>query len=463
MAIKAELTSRDRRFLDMSLNAPMWKVILYIGTPLALYQGLAAIFTILDTLMASHISKESVSAVAYLAQINLLLSSVGGGLAVGAGIQISRAYGEGDFLLVRQRVSSLYALSLTLGLLILAAILPFTESFLRLAGTPEELIAVGREYFTIQLFFLFVNFLNSVYISVERARGNARRIFILNIAMILVKLGLTAYFVYVLESGLNMIAVASLVSELSMFVFAVRYSLFGDNAFSFSPKAVSFSRRVTTPMVRQSLPVIAEKALFAFGKTIVNSMCTLYGPLMVGAMGVSNNLGGITTNPQNGFEQGSASIISQNFGAGRFRRVLEAFYVTAAINMLIGAVISGLELWQLDFLSGLFDGGSEDFRRMIAMVYRYEALGAVPLGFNAAVMALLYGLGKTQLTLVLNFSRVFIFRIPVFWFLQHCTEVGEKSVGIVMMVSNVSVAVAAGLAAVFVIRRFQREFPVSSS
>ena len=388
---------------------------------------------------------------------------MGGGLAVGAGIQISRAYGEGDFLLVRQRVSSLYALSLTLGLLILAAILPFTESFLRLAGTPEELIAVGREYFTIQLFVMVVNFLNSVYISVERARGNARRIFILNIAMILVKLGLTAYFVYVLESGLNMIAVASLVSELSMFVFAVRYSLFGDNAFSFSPKAVSFSRRVTTPMVRQSLPVIAEKALFAFGKTIVNSMCTLYGPLMVGAMGVSNNLGGITTNPQNGFEQGSASIISQNFGAGRFRRVLEAFYVTAAINMLIGAVISGLELWQLDFLSGLFDGGSEDFRRMIAMVYRYEALGAVPLGFNAAVMALLYGLGKTQLTLVLNFSRVFIFRIPVFWFLYHCTEVGEKSVGIEMMVSNVSVAVAAGLAAVFVIRRFQREFPVSSS
>ena len=268
---------------------------------------------------------------------------------------------------------------------------------------------------------------------------------------------------FTILNSMNVIAVASLVSELSMFVFAVRYSLFGDNAFSFSPKAVSFSRRVTTPMVRQSLPVIAEKALFAFGKTIVNSMCTLYGPLMVGAMGVSNNLGGITTNPQNGFEQGSASIISQNFGAGRFRRVLEAFYVTAAINMLIGAVISGLELWQLDFLSGLFDGGSEDFRRMIAMVYRYEALGAVPLGFNAAVMALLYGLGKTQLTLVLNFSRVFIFRIPVFWFLQHCTEVGEKSVGIVMMVSNVSVAVAAGLAAVFVIRRFQREFPVSSS
>ena len=456
MAVKAELSGRDRRYLDMSLNAPMWRVVLYIGTPLALYQALAAVFTILDTLMASHISKESVSAVAYLAQLNLLLSSVGGGLAVGAGIQISRAYGEGDFLLVRRRVSTLYAISLGVGLLMLAVILPLTDRFLRLAGTPDELISVGREYFIIQLFVMVVNFLNSVYITVERARGNARRIFLLNIAMLTVKLSLTAVFVYGLNSGLNMIAVASLCSELTMFFFAVRYSLSGDNAFSFSPRAVVFSRRVAKPMISKSLPVIAEKALFAFGKTIVNSMCTVYGALMVGAMGVSNNLGGITTNPQNGYQQGSAAIISQNYGAGRFRRVLEAFYVTAAVNMAVGAVISGLELWQLRFLSSLFDGGSEEFRRMIALVYRYEALGAVPLGLNAAVMALLYGLGKTRLTLALNFSRVFVFRIPVFWFLQHCTQIGEASVGIVMMVSNISVAVAAAIAAVVVIRRFKQ-------
>ena len=94
--LKAELNSRDKRYLEASLNAPMWKVVLKIGTPLALYQALAMIFTILDTMMASHISKESVSAVAYLAQLNLFLSSVGGGLAVGSGIKISLAYGEGD-------------------------------------------------------------------------------------------------------------------------------------------------------------------------------------------------------------------------------------------------------------------------------------------------------------------------------------------------------------------------------
>lgn len=456
--LRAELNQKDRQYYEKSLNAPMWRVVLSIGTPLALYQGLAMIFTVLDTMMASHISKESVSAVAYLAQVNLILSSVGGGLAVGAGIQISRVYGEGDFEMVRRRVSSLYAISLSVGLLMLLAILPFTLPFLRLAGTPEELIAVGARYFAVQLFVMVVNFLNSVYIAVERARGNARRIFLLNLVVIAVKLSLTAIFVYVLHGDLTMIAVASLCSELVLFAFALRYSLIGGSAFSFSLRAVSFDRRVTPPMIRQSLPVIAEKALFAAGKTVVNAMCAVYGALMVGAMGVSNNLGGLATNPQNGFQQGSSAIISQNYGAGRYRRVLQAFYATAGVNMLLGLVISSVELWQLDLLAGLFDGGSADFRAMIAAVYRYEALGAVPLGLNAAVLALLYGLGETKLTLLLNFARVFIFRIPVFWFLQRFTALGEKSVGLVMMISNTAVAVLALIVGLIVIRRFKRRY-----
>ena len=462
MSVKAELTERDRRYLERSLNGPVWKVVLSVGAPLALYQELAMIFTVMDTMMAAHISKESVSVVAYLAQVNLILTAVGGGLAVGAGIQISRAYGEGDLELVRKRVSSLYALSLSVGLAMLALILPFTVQFLRLAGTPEELIAVGSRYFMVQMFVMVFNFLNNVYIAVERARGNAKRIFVLNILVILVKLSLTAFFVYILRSGLVMVAVASLCSELAMFVFALHFSLAGENAFSFSAKAVTLQGRVTAPMVIQSLPVIAEKALFAFGKTIVNSMCTVYGAVMVGAMGVSNNLGGVTTNPQNGFQQGSSAIISQNFGAGKYDRVLRTFYVTIAVNVLMSAVITGIEILNLDLLAGLFDSGSSEVHRMITMVYRFEAYGAIPLGINAAVLSLLYGLGKTKLTLVLNFSRVFLFRIPVFWFLQNYTDLGEVSVGIVMMVSNISVTVMAVSVAAVVIARFRKEYPAES-
>lgn len=316
MELQAELTQKDQQFLEQSLNGPMWKVILQIGTPLALYQLLSQAFTILDTMMAAHISEESVSAVAYLAQLNAILSAVGGGLAVGAGIQISRAYGEGDLALVRRRISSLYAICLGVGVALLALILPFTSTFLRLAGTPELLIEAGSQYFVVELFVMVVTFINNVYIAVERARGNAGRIFRLNLLVIAAKLSLTALFVYGMDGTLVMIAAASLASQLLLFGFALKNSICGRSAFSFSAQAVTARREVVGPMVQNSVPVIAERAFFAFGKTIVNAMCGVYGPLMVGAMGVSNNMGGITTNPQNGYEEGASAIISQNTGPG---------------------------------------------------------------------------------------------------------------------------------------------------
>ncbi len=124
----------------------------------------------------------------------------------------------------------------------------------------------------------------------------------------------------------------------------------------------------------------------------------------------------------------------------------------------LNLMLSALELWQLDWLARLFDSGSADFHRQIVMVYRYEALGAVPLGVNAAVLALLYGLGKTELTLLLNFARVFVFRIPVFWLLQHATQLGEKSAGVVMLVSNLSSGLFAALICAFVIWRYRKRF-----
>ena len=119
------LSEKDRKFREFSLNGSIWKVVLKVGTPLAVYESLNQLFKIFDTMMASYIGSDSVSAVAYLSQINMMLSALGGGLAVGAGIQISAAYGAGDYELVKERVSSLYASCLGLGVLVLACILPF--------------------------------------------------------------------------------------------------------------------------------------------------------------------------------------------------------------------------------------------------------------------------------------------------------------------------------------------------
>lgn len=461
MSNQAELSNKDAEFRDFALNSNMWRVVLYVCTPLALYQSLSQVFKIFDSMMAAHISANSVSAVAYLSQINLMLSALGGGLAVGASIKISEAYGAGDFLLVKKRVSTLFAMCAVLGLSILLILVPFTPQFLRFARTPESFIAEGTQYFILELFGMVISFFNNVYIAIERARGNSRRILHLNMVVIVIKLSLTAYFVYILHSGINMIAIATIISQAALLLAAVVNLNQKGNAFGFSFSSITLRGNVALPMFDISIPVMIEKVAFSFGKVIINSMSTVYSALTVGALGISNNIGGFTTNPQAGFQEGGSAIISQSLGAGQPKRALEAFKCVLVISVGIGAVLMTLTLMLLDQITLLFAGSDAAFGQMIASIYRCEAMGAIPLGVNTAVMALLYGFGKTRITLFINFSRVFIFRVPVLWFLQQFTSLGNISVGIVMAVSNISIGLTALVIGIHEIRRICKEYAIS--
>ncbi|MBQ8781922.1 MAG: MATE family efflux transporter [Oscillospiraceae bacterium] len=455
--IKKELSEKDRSFREFALNGNMWRLAFYVSVPLMLYQGLMHIMKILDTVMAAHISSGAVSSIAYIAQINFLISAIGTGLAIGGGMKISEAYGAGDYALVKKRVSTLYALTGIIGLAVLL-IIPFSESFLRLNGTTESMISIGTEYFAVELPAIVLSFFNSVYVAVERARGGSKRILRINILVLVIKLALTALFVYVLEGGIIMIAAANLISQFIFSLIAVKNMREKDSPFGFSFSCISFKKDVMLPVLKVSFPAIAERAAFAYGKLTVNSMCTVYGDDTVGALGISNNICGLPTTLQNGFQEGGASVISQNIGAGIHKRALDAFYKTLVINLAIGTIFLLIIMFNLDFICGLFAGGDENFKELIKNVTRYEFLGLITLGINSAVMALLYGYGYTKLTLVLNGARIFLFRIPVLWYLQNFTSHGSESAGIVMLVSNISVGILSLTAAIAVISRIKKKY-----
>lgn len=460
--LRAELSARDRDRRDWILTGNLWQVLLTIGAPLAIYQTLSQLFRILDTMMAAHIGASSVSAVAYLSQINLLLSAVGAGLAVGASIKISEAYGAGDYMLVKRRVNTLLAICCLVGGVMLAALLPFSTQILRLAKTPEAFIAEGRAYFIVNLFDMVVTFFNNIYIAVERSRGNSRLILYLNLASVAVKLSLTALFVYGLGSGITMIAVATLASDLVILAVGLVNLNRPGSAFGLSAAAVTFRREVAGPMLQLGAPVVAEKIAFSFGKVVVNSMSAGYGALTVGALGISNNIGGLTSQPQSGFQEGGAAVISQNLGAGNPARALDAFRRLLVINVAIGALGHLLTILFLPGLVGLFASGDAEFGQVIASIYRYEAIGCIPLGVGSAVTALLYGFGYTKLTLLINFCRVFVFRIPVLWALQRFTDLGSQSVGVVMMVSHWLTALFALAVAVRAVRHIRERYHIPS-
>ncbi len=457
----AGFSKQDTRFRQYALSAHPLKVLLTVGMPLALYQALHQLFKIVDTLMASHISADAVSAVACLSQITLMINAIGSGLAVGGCIKISEAYGRGDEEAVRHRVSTVYALAASVSVLVAAVLVPFAVPFLRLLQTPEELIATGTGYFRVEILTLVVSFFNTVYIAIERSRGHARKILVLNLVIICVKLALSALFVYVLQGGLIHIATASLIGQLLVLCYALLSGRRDEGAFRFSFSNIRLKKDTVLPIFNLAYPVSAEKFLFAAGKVVVNSMSGLYGGLTVGALGISNNIGGLTTSWHMGLNDGTAPLISQNRGAGKYRRTLQLYFWLLLVQISVGVVGLVAVSRTLPWLAGIFARSASnydlEFRDMIVSIHQWEMLGYITLGINSATIALLLGYGYTKLTMLLNVARVFVFRVPVLWALQQFTALGAEAVGVTMMVSNVSTGLTAIVIAIPVVLKIRRK------
>ena len=455
------VSKKDEAFREYALDAPPMKVLFGVCMPLALYQAMQAIFKILDALMASHISADAVSAISSISQVTMMVSAIGSGLAVGGCILISERYGKGDYEQVRTATSTLYVGTIIISLLLALILIPFADPFLRILNTPDELIKEGMGYFRVEMLSLVLTFFNTVFIAIERSRGHSKRILILNLIVIIIKLGCSALFVYVLNGSVITISIATVLSQLVITFFAAYTMARDEGAFRFSLRSVSFKKKTVLPVLNLSYPVSAEKMLFAAGKVIVNSLSGMYGALTVGALGISNNIGGLTTNWHSGTLDGASALISQNRGAGKTDRIIALFYRLMILDLIIGVAGYILVSVFLPALADIFASSKKNydpaFAAMIVDIHKYEMIGYMTLGVNSAVNALFFGMGYTKLVMVLNIARVFVFRVPVLLFLQHFTDMSYEAVGITMMVSNVSIGIASLIVAMPVVAKIKKK------
>ena len=444
------VSAKDLKRRDRILNGNLWITIISICAPIFLYNLFNSFYAIIDAVVVSKINPTSVSAVASLSQIQHLLSSLGSGLAAGGGIIVARLFGAGDMEKARFHSNQTIGLSNIIIALLLGICIPFAVPIMRLSGVPDELISIGTSYFIVQIVTLAFVFYNSVFMSMQKAKGNTKIMLWLNILTMMVKLSLSFLFVWGMDMrDIVWVAVATLIGQMVMFGILLSMMLQKDNVFVIKVNEFKLKWESSREILAMSLPIFLGKFIFSFGKVSINAMCKSYGPLVVGALGVSNNINGMATTPINSFEEGTSTIISQNIGAKNIKRALKTFKYSFVLATSLGIV--GYILVRFVFQDGIINlynqnelaTDTEMFLALIKSIHKYDSLSILALAVNSAVLGVLYGFGQTKITMVLNISRVFLFRIPVLWYLQTFhKEIGAEAAGISMGISNICIAIA---------------------
>lgn len=443
-----------RRFI---LEGNEWKVIFAISMPVVIYNTMSQLFQFVDTLIAAGISTKVVSIVSFISSISWTMQTLGTGLAVGGGIIVARHFGSGDMEMVRKRISSILFITLFVSVAMTCIFVPFAKPFLTLLRMPPELIEDACTYFIIEVAGILFLFINMIYYSIEKACGNTKAYMWCNLLFSVLKTSFNIIFVYVLNGGLTALPGATLLAQVIISGIAFSRLFSRKNPFRLSLKYCSFEKPFVSKLASLSVPVFMEKFIFAFGKVIVNSMCAFYGSSVIGALGVSNRIGGLSTQPPGGFEEGETTLISQNLGNGNLKRALNIFYKVFFINLvfaLVCFIITGIFQQPLVLI---FAKGDSAFAEAIAKIYYYERLDTILIAINTSVMGLLYGFGKTTIALYLNILRLFVYRIPPLFLFIHYTNLGIEAVGIAMLVSNGMVGLTSGVVAIPLLAKIKRQ------
>ena len=108
-----------------------------------------------------------------------------------------------------------------------------------------------------EILTLVINFFNTVYLAIERSRGHAKKILKLNMVIVVVKLSLSALFVYGLQGDLVMLGVATLAGQALLLTYAIFSMTRDEGAFRFSVKNIRMKKDTTPPILNLAYPVAA--------------------------------------------------------------------------------------------------------------------------------------------------------------------------------------------------------------
>ena len=434
------MTKEERQLKkrEMILSGNIYKTILVIALPILFYNVCDYLYGIYDMMIVQVAHIGDAADVVVLDQIKNMIQTLGGAIATGGGILIAKKIGEKDIDGAKKSANTLFTMASIIAVLTLLFI-PLAIPFLTLLRTDQTTIDNALGYFNVQMINLFIMTLNVTFIAIEKSKGNTFRIFLLNIGVIAIKIGLTTLFAFGPFEGVTItwLAVATMIAQSFMMIIMIILSILPSNILRITPKGLNLKKEYLLTIIKLSLPVFIGRFLFHFGKVYLNSIATVtYGKMVVGALGISNTMAGLPTNMINSFEDGGSTIVSQNFGNGNGKRIRQ-FYIANMIMVSIMSLIAVITLFILKGnVAGFFAGGDEEYRIIIVEIFKWECLDVFFTGIAGASNAIFYGFGKTRITSVMSMVNLFAFRLPTLMILMYGVKMNYEACGIAMFVSN---------------------------
>lgn len=308
------------RTKDMTNGSPI-KLIITFTLPLLLANLGQQVYTIVDaSIVGRGVGVEALAAVGATEWFYWLIMWSMISLAQGFSTFISRYFGEKNFEKTNKAIANSIMLCLICSITVEVLSLIFCGSILKLLNTPGDIFSDSKLYLSTLVAGLVIVALYNMAASILRAFGDSKSPLVSIFISASINIFLDLLFVLVFKWGIFGAAFATILSQGVSLIYCI-----------FCIKKIEYVKLKKSDfipdlkMMREfmlfSLPICFQAILVSIGGILVQSVVNTCGIAIVAGYTATNKLYGLLESSAVSIGHAITTFVSQNFGAGSFKRI----------------------------------------------------------------------------------------------------------------------------------------------
>lgn len=398
----------------MLANEPVGSLIWKLSLPAMVGMFVNGLYNLVDTIYIGHgIGSLGIAGLSVAFPVQMIIGGTGLMLGVGTASLISRSLGARDYDTAQKAFGNNLFVTGVTGLFYILFGKLFITQILSAFGATAEILPYASEYMGVIFLgsplIIFTMSMNNVI----RSEGAAKTAMWSMLVGAIANIILDPIFIFTFGMGIRGAAIATILSRVLVIAWIAWFFLSGRSIISFRLADITPRFRILKEIITVGFPAFLQHASSSLVFGLINQMLGFYGGnIAVAVFGVNNRIIIFSAMPTIGIAQGMQPIAGYNYGAGNFRRTLEAITTS---NRLALAFCSGVALLLLTFPEpvlrifttdrALLDMGPHALRLMVA--------GFFLAGYNKVAGSAFQALGKAFPAFLINTARPILFFVPL--------------------------------------------------
>ena len=403
---------------DLTKGRP-FSVIITFALPMLLSQLFQQLYNTADTLFVGQfLGTEALAAVSASGSLIFLMVSFFEGLAMGAGVLISRYYGANEPDNVNRAVHTDLAMGLLCGTVLTVVGVAFTPTLLRWMQVDPDVMPQAIEYFRYYFLGGLALVMYNTCRGIMTALGDSKRPLYYLIFSSLLNIALDLLFVAGFGWGVWSAALATVISQAASVLLCLVHMCKKDQVFTVQWQKLRLHRDMLRQILRYGLPSAVQNSVIAIANVIVQSHVNVYGKMATAASGVHSKIEGFAFLPITAFNMAVTTFVSQNLGARQYERAKSGARIGILTAVVLAELVGVVVFFGSEWLVGIFDATPEvlAYGRMI---HNIVPLFYCLLAFAHSVAAVCRGAGKAFVPMFIMLAIWCVLRIAYIITVTH--------------------------------------------